>query len=38
MRLGDFEMALEIFEEALETRINGVRTVRDFTIVFNAYV
>jgi len=37
-RLGDFEMAADIFEEAIETRVNGVRTVKDFTIVFNSYV
>ena len=34
IRLGQFEQAREIYEEA----INTVRTVRDFTIVFDAYV
>ena len=38
IRLGDFEMAIEIFEEALETRVNGIRSVKDFTIVFNSYI
>lgn len=38
IRLGDFEMAIEIFEEALETRVNGVRSVKDFTLVFNSYL
>ena len=31
-------MAADIFEEAIETRVNGIRTVKDFTIVFNSYV
>lgn len=34
IRLGQFEQAREIYEEA----INTVKTVRDFTIVFDAYV
>jgi hypothetical protein len=31
-------MAIEVFEEAVETRVNGVRTVKDFTLVFNSYL
>lgn len=38
IRLGQFETAIDIFEQALETRVNGVRTVKDFTIVFNSYL
>ena len=34
IRLGQFDQARDIYEEALDT----VKTVRDFTIVFDAYV
>jgi len=39
MRLGEFGMARDIFEEALDTQsMGGVKTVRDFGLVFNAYL
>jgi uncharacterized protein HemY len=36
IRTGDFGMARDIFEEALEQ--GSITSVTDFTIVFNAYV
>lgn len=38
IRLGQFGLARDIFEEALDVQANGVQTVRDFVIVFNSYV
>jgi len=38
IRLGQFGLARDIFEEALQIEPNGVKTARDFTIVFNSYV
>lgn len=35
IRQGQFGLARDIFEESIQ---NGVKTVRDFTIVFNSYV
>ena len=37
-RIGDFETCRYIFEESIDCRINGVKTVRDLTIVFNSYL
>ena len=37
-RIGDFETCRDIFEESIDCRINGVKTVRDLTIVFNSYL
>jgi len=38
-RLGDFEMAEEILQEAMDSRCNphAVKSARDFAIVFNNY-
>ena len=38
-RLGDFEMAEEILQEAMDSRCNpySVKSARDFAIVFNNY-
>ena len=40
VRLGEFSLAQEIFEEALDSRMSpqAVKTARDFTIVFNSFV
>jgi pre-mRNA-splicing factor SYF1 len=39
IRQGDFDLAREIFEEALDIENQGsIQTVRDFSIVFNAYL
>ena len=37
IRLGDFDLGREIFEEALDVEA-GVSTVREFSIVFNAWL
>jgi len=39
IRMGEFGMARDIFEEALDIEsLGGVNTVRDLSVVFNAYV
>ena len=37
-RIGDFETYRDIFEESIDCRVNGVKKVRDLTIVFNSYL
>jgi pre-mRNA-splicing factor SYF1 len=38
IRLGQFGLARDIFEEALDREVNGIKTVRDFAIVYNSYL
>jgi hypothetical protein len=38
IRLGQFGVARDVFEEALSIEASGVKTIKDFTIVFNAYI
>ena len=37
-RIGDFETCRDIFEESIDCRMNGVKTVRDLTLVYNSYL
>lgn len=38
IRQGQFGVARDIFEEAIDIESVGVNTVRDLAIVFNAYI
>jgi len=38
VRIGQFGIARDVFEEALSVETGGVATARDFAIVFNSYV
>lgn len=38
VRLGQFGVARDVFEEGLQIEVNGVKTVKDFTILFNSYL